>query len=90
VASGKVCVLYQLRTVDAHDALVPKTIATTSELPASARTYAKRSKRPDRALTKPIAKHFSTAPDLARVLNAWPTLPEHIRRAVLALVGTAC
>jgi hypothetical protein len=27
--------------------------------------------------------------DLARVVNAWPTLPEHIRRAILALVGTA-
>src|SRR5262249_36569839 len=28
-------------------------------------------------------------PDLARVLTAWPTLPEAIRRAILALVGTA-
>ena len=27
--------------------------------------------------------------DLARVLDAWPTLPEAIRRAVLALVGAA-
>lgn len=28
-------------------------------------------------------------PDLARVSAAWPTLPPHIRAAVLALVGTA-
>jgi hypothetical protein len=27
--------------------------------------------------------------DLARVLDAWPTLPEPIRRAVLALVETS-
>jgi hypothetical protein len=30
-----------------------------------------------------------TDPDLTRVLDAWPTLPEHIRRAIVALVGTA-
>jgi hypothetical protein len=28
-------------------------------------------------------------PDLARILAAWPTLPEPIRRAVLALVESA-
>jgi hypothetical protein len=27
-------------------------------------------------------------PDLARVIDAWPDLPDHIRAAVLALVGT--
>lgn len=27
-------------------------------------------------------------PDLQRLVNAWPTLPEPIRAAVLALVGT--
>jgi hypothetical protein len=30
-----------------------------------------------------------TDPDLARVLEAWPTLPEPIRAAVLALVQAA-
>jgi hypothetical protein len=30
-----------------------------------------------------------TDPDLARILGAWPTLPEPIRRAVLALLGSA-
>jgi hypothetical protein len=28
-------------------------------------------------------------PDLQRVLDAWPTLPEAIRRAILALVDAA-
>jgi hypothetical protein len=28
-------------------------------------------------------------PDLCRILAAWPTLPEPIRRAVLALIGAA-
>jgi hypothetical protein len=28
-------------------------------------------------------------PDLARVLDAWPKLPPHIKAAVLALIGTA-
>jgi hypothetical protein len=27
-------------------------------------------------------------PDLARVVNAWPDLPAHVRLAVMALVGT--
>jgi hypothetical protein len=27
--------------------------------------------------------------DLQRVLDAWPTLPEHIRAAVLAAIGAA-
>jgi hypothetical protein len=28
-------------------------------------------------------------PDLARVVDAWPALPDHIKAAVLALVGAA-
>jgi hypothetical protein len=31
----------------------------------------------------------SVPDDLRRVLEAWPDLPEAIRRAVLALVGSA-
>lgn len=27
-------------------------------------------------------------PDLSRVISSWPTLPDHIRAAVLALIGT--
>jgi hypothetical protein len=30
-----------------------------------------------------------TPPDLTRVIDAWPTLPEAIKAAVLALVQTA-
>jgi hypothetical protein len=30
-----------------------------------------------------------TDPDLARVVEAWPTLPDHIRAAILALASTA-
>jgi hypothetical protein len=37
----------------------------------------------------PVAPIRPVDPDLARVLNAWPDLPEPIRRAVLALVETA-
>jgi hypothetical protein len=29
------------------------------------------------------------SPDLARVVEAWPDLPEAIRRAVLALISSA-
>jgi len=28
-------------------------------------------------------------PELAAVVTAWPTLPEHVRAAVMALVATA-
>jgi hypothetical protein len=38
--------------------------------------------RPDRALTKPA----ETDPGLGRIIDAWPTLPELIRKAMLALV----
>jgi len=29
-------------------------------------------------------------PDLARILDAWPNLPEPIRAAMLAMVASAC
>ena len=28
-------------------------------------------------------------PELTRVLDAWPTLPEHIKRAIIALIDSA-
>jgi hypothetical protein len=28
-------------------------------------------------------------PELGRVLAAWPTLPEHLKQAILAIVSTA-
>jgi hypothetical protein len=38
-----------------------------------------------------VARQLPTVadPDLARVILAWPDLPDHIRAAILALVGTA-
>jgi hypothetical protein len=37
----------------------------------------------------PIHSTLLTDPDLAAVAAAWPTLPEALRRAVLALIGAA-
>jgi hypothetical protein len=41
------------------------------------------------SLSAPLAQQAPADPDLARVLDAWPTLPEHIKAAVLALVAAA-
>jgi hypothetical protein len=35
-----------------------------------------------------LARETQIHPDLARVVEAWPDLPEAIRRAVLVLVGS--
>jgi len=34
-----------------------------------------------------LAPPLAPDPDLTRVVTAWPALPEHIRAAILALVG---
>jgi hypothetical protein len=39
-------------------------------------------------LLAPTPENPALDPELARVIAAWPDLPEAIRRAVLALVGT--
>jgi hypothetical protein len=49
----------------------------------------KQCRRPDRALTKPGVAPVPIDPNLARVIDAWPTLPEPIRRAILALMEAA-
>ena len=36
---------------------------------------------------KPPSEPAPADPDLARVVAAWPDLPEPLRRAVMALVG---
>jgi hypothetical protein len=36
-----------------------------------------------------LALLYQKSPDLAGVIEAWPTLPDHIRMAILALVETA-
>ena len=43
---------------------------------------------PAPALARGLA-HALSDPDLQRIIDAWPVLPDHIRQAVLALVGTA-
>jgi len=47
-------------------------------------TSGEQARRPDRARTKSP----ETDPALTRIIAAWPTLPEPIRRAMLALVGS--
>jgi hypothetical protein len=39
-------------------------------------------------LAHTLAHETEIDPDLARVVSAWPDLPEAIRRAVLALIGS--
>jgi hypothetical protein len=41
------------------------------------------------ALTAGLQAPAETDPDLVRIISAWPSLPPHIRAAVMALIGTA-
>ncbi len=51
------------------------------------RTSPKQAARnPAQLPTAPV--EIALDPDLARVVAAWPTLPDAIRRALLALVGS--
>jgi hypothetical protein len=59
------------------------TLNTTERNPLPANTSDDSNRAGDRALTKPAPE---TDPDLTRVMDAWPGLPEPIRRAILALV----
>src|SRR6516225_7207494 len=43
-------------------------------------------KRLDRALTKETVASSEINPDLALIIDAWPQLPEAIRRAIMALI----
>jgi hypothetical protein len=40
------------------------------------------------AVARQLPTEAESDPDLARIIIAWPNLPDHIRAAVLALVGT--
>jgi hypothetical protein len=40
-------------------------------------------------LSAPLAQQSPASPELARVIDAWPGLPTHVRAAILALVQTA-
>jgi len=65
--------------------MAPKTIASIPELVDAAGTSGNVSTRLDRALTTPPSGSTLGDPDLARVVRAWPRLPEHVRRAILTL-----
>jgi hypothetical protein len=41
-----------------------------------------------KSLAHSLARETQIDPDLARIVEAWPGLPEAIRRAVLALIGS--
>ena len=57
---------------------------------ADAQTMPAKDLRQERAaLTRPLPNGAEADPDLSRVVAAWPELPEAIRRAVLALIGSA-
>jgi hypothetical protein len=52
---------------------------------------AERADPPTTSADTPIPDALSDAlidPDLVRIVGAWPTLPEPMRRAVLALIAT--
>jgi hypothetical protein len=40
-------------------------------------------------LAQTLARETQIDPDLARVIAAWTTLPEHLKAAILALIQTA-
>jgi hypothetical protein len=53
---------------------------------------AERADPPTTSAAAPVPDALSDAltdPDLTRIVGAWPTLPEPIRRAMLALIETA-
>ena len=60
---------------------------TTNEAATTSDTGARRL-APPLALDQPDLTLMPADPHLARVINAWPTLPEPIRRAILALIDT--
>ncbi len=43
----------------------------------------------ERVPQRPDARPPVSDPDLARVLALWPTLPKHIKRAILTLISAS-
>jgi hypothetical protein len=68
----------------------PESDGHESQLPKSKTTYGNCIERPDRAPTKTLRESASTDPDLVELRNAWPTLPPHLKAAILALASTGC
>jgi hypothetical protein len=47
------------------------------------------SRQNEGSLSVLLAHSTPTDPDLARIIDAWPTLPDHIRAAIMALVASS-
>ena len=72
------------------DVQYPDPESNNLRIPVENRTSRKQAaQNPAQLPTKPAEPKTPTDPDLSRIVAAWPTLPEPIRRAVLALVGSA-
>jgi hypothetical protein len=41
-------------------------------------------------LAHSLARETQISPDLARLIDAWPTLPEALRAGILAMIDAAC
>ena len=44
---------------------------------------------PETALANTLARESQIDPDLARLIDAWPTLPEAIRAGIIAMIQAA-
>jgi len=64
----------------------PCKAATSSHSVTSVDSEQGRGERLDRALTQENAPAREINPDLALIIDAWPQLPEAIRRAIMALI----
>src|SRR5690348_15060407 len=62
----------------------PESTVPLAQLVNPLKTSADSLPRLDRASTKPLQPVPTDDPDLARLLAAWPALPDPIRRAMLA------
>ena len=72
----------------AENAQVAKSNANTAAHSAARSSAKADSQAPPTGLIAPNADAIA-APDLATVIDAWPTLPEHLRKAILAIVEAA-
>jgi hypothetical protein len=69
-----------------NDEKTPTTFEHTPENKGISASFEKGAAKSD-AFSTENPKFFD--PDLAKIIEAWPALPDHIREAILSLVGTA-